>query len=325
MQDKIIKTTIIAFLTLSIFVFLNGVNLTGVIDVAMADNSGKEFKGTPKRTVVNYYTGKPLSSRSLITHNKMIQASYGDEEFKLRPTKDVAVCVIDSFRNSDDFDVRGSHGENVTKLINKRYNGDVYQFDVSHTSYRNYDFAECDVINYSLAIQEENRSSNVFKNISKFMKKYKGVLVVAAGNDGDTVTKSEWSAYLESNGNQDWSNRVLIVAQGVLTYNENRELEKQNYTSYGEEIDMIVFNTDEHIKNYAVNGSSYAAPIVTSAVANYLSLGVPTEQVKELLIQSAGVFEDQYGYSYSDFRVDESNKGLIRYLNKENISFNYKE
>ena len=115
------------------------------------------------------------------------------------------------------------------------------------------------------------------------------------------------------------------MAQGMYTNNEEKVLVKENRSSYGEEIDLIVFNGNEIIDTYSMQGSSFAVPVVTSVVANYLSMGVPKKDVKELLLKSGKPFTDAFGYTYTDFQMKEAHRLLFDYLDARHVSYEIKD
>lgn len=204
----------------------------------------ESYEGRYQYNVANYHVSQDRLD-FIVTYNEMIQDYYGDEDFPLKSQQEVNVCIIDNFTSKVESEI--SHGEQVAKAINKRFTGDVREYDAKNNSYRHHHF------------------------------------------------------------------------------NEDKSVTKKNVTSYGEEVDVIVFNAKERIDEYSLTGSSFATPVVTSSVANMLSQGISKEVVKELILASGEMLIDKNGYAYTDFGVDTSNVMLIEYLNNNNTFFEYKD
>lgn len=266
--------------------------------------------------VVNFHQEKPRVATVLIPYNEKIQRQYQDEPFPFVLPNKPSVCVIDHFTPLKHYNYEFSHGELVSRIINQRFSGDIWQYNANETSYSNYDFNECDVINYSMVLKESLRSERTFAFLERFMRQFEGIVVAAAGNEGESFLQSEWAGFKNQRGEEtSWMERVILVTQGIHRFNHEQISRKENVMSYGEEVDVIVFNGNEHMNTYALNGSSYATPVVTSIVANYLGMGVPPENIKAMILQSGKTFTDQHGYRYTELHVKKAHDTLRHVLN----------
>lgn len=245
---------------------------------------------------------------------------YKEIEFPFIKNKEVNVCVIDNFEKKEEY--KESHGVRVSMMLNKNYDGDITLYNHKEFNFSNYEFKECDIINYSMAILEENRNKQTLKDVEKFLENYKGILVVASGNEGHTISESQFSEYKSKNLNSRHLNRLIIVGQGDMAKIGDNKYHYSTTSSYGREIDFMVYNASYYIKTTAAKGSSFATPVVTSAVANILSMGVPYEDVKDLIYSGETKF-DRYGYYNNVFLMDKAYSNLEKYMIKNKIKFLY--
>lgn len=227
-----------------------------------------------------------------------------DTSFKKEITKDVNVCILDSFKKDDKEEVYYSHGENVMNMISKRHEGNIYLLPVEHFTFGKTPMSEwnkCDVINYSMGVESKNLNYANENHFVHFLKEYKGILVVAAGNEGETKENSQWS-YIRSKYKEELNTRnLLIVTQGLV-----EDEEKIVPTSYGYDIDLIVFNYGEKLYGKKQYGSSFATPVVTSVIANLLTAGETNDSIIEKINKLDKVVINSY--TYKNFNITDMYK-----------------
>lgn len=224
-----------------------------------------------------------------------------DVSFSKQVIKDIKVCVLDSFKkDNNDKDVLYSHGENVMNMISKRYEGDIYLLPVEHFSFAKTPIIEwnkCDVINYSMGVESKNLNNINEKHFVQFLKNYQGILIAAAGNEGQSKDSSQWSYIREKYKNELDTKNLLMVTQGL-----EEDGVKSVPTSYGYDVDLIVFNYGEKLYGKKQYGSSFATPVVTSIIANLLTAGETNESIINKLSQLDNIQIDSYNYKNFDIQ-----------------------
>lgn len=229
-----------------------------------------------------------------------------DIPFEKEKNKQINVCILDSFKkdsNNKENDYY-SHGENVMNMIGKRYEGNIYLLPVEHFTFGKTPISEwnkCDVINYSMGVESKNLNNTTEKYFIEFLKEYKGILIAAAGNEGETKENSQWSYIRSKYKNEINTSNLLLVTQGLI---ENEE--KSIPTSYGYDIDLVVFNYGEKLYGKKQYGSSFATPVVTSIVANLLASGETNASILEKINNLNKITIDSY--TYKNFDISEMYK-----------------
>lgn len=267
--------------------------------------------------IVNYSNSEIINPDDF--ELEIIKQKYNSIDFTFTKREKQNVCVIDGFESNESD--KYTHGEKVTYIINRHYNGDIKQYNFLYSSYTNYSFYNCDVINYSLVVKDFNRNEDTFKSIEDFMSKYNGIMVVSSGNEGDTITQSEWSSYKNANPEKEWINRLIIVGQGRTLESSDSQPTLNIESSFGEEIDIFVPNFLEVLDGEYLTGSSFAAPVITSMVANALSVGVDVNDVKKLIISSDDLPTTNYNENVSVFNMKKSISNIENYLIENGIEF----
>lgn len=184
----------------------------------------------------------------------------------------INVCFIDDFELEKEYEK--SHGEEVIEVFQNYTNVTVRGYshkDVNFDKKSSYILSNCDILNYSMT--NKNRSKSYLNNIDDFMESYKGYLIVASGNEGDSSERSQWSYIKKNYPDKNWLNRLYIIGQGIVWDSDNNDGTKEMNVirSYGEEINYIFDKKITIINDNYFKGSSFSSPVFSSILLNNLS------------------------------------------------------
>lgn len=211
-------------------------------------------------------------------------------------------CVYDDF--SEKYPTyNATHGELVVDLIRNYYKGDIYTINMSKFEYNSSTMlllSNCDVVNFSFINEVEDQELNDFIYVMLSFLDSRGTIVIASA--GNEYGKDSYTINANSKIKKDgFGGNLFIISQAILT-NNTPEITQ----SSGNEIDFVVVNDDMYYNGNPISGTSFAAPVVSSVVANLLDVGVQKNYLFDTLKTDKSFTYDNVNYSI--FLIEDAYK-----------------
>lgn len=235
------------------------------------------------------------------------------------------------------------HGDDIEGFAKKHFKGDVVRTDIYTQGIFEEDvheevYKDCDVINYSFGttpqyIKDGGKMEDNIEQFEKtmkwdhwavnnFIKVYKGIIVSSAGNrdGGDTILSSPIARYKTMNERLNYDKakdeeRLFVVGQvepnGLGGY--------IHHFSEGDKIDFVLPNYNAEMGGQTHIGTSTASGEVSGVIAQVLEIGVPQEEVRNILAyeKKDHVWNDK---SYKVLSIKKTLQNANNYAKVNNIA-----